>query len=1356
MSLGGVDKKHLKKQKEQGDFSTIKLKQLAGKPDKQLLSGMVQFYEDVLDSLEGIFVAVFNVSGKFIEVWASPSLHELYGISPIEFKGRNIDRIFNPPEASQLISFLEKTFGTGENQYFEIKHEFPNGTFWLGVHIALMRTTKNQSTTAVVYFQNITKGVEIEQSLDYTNGTFKNYFENAPEGILICNSKGVVTVVNHALQEMSGYAASTFTGVKLSRLPFLNYYDVPEFQNILNDLYKSNLKPETFEWEWKTASGEDMWTEVIVKPNQMAGKLIGAQLTFRDVSEQKFIEKDLIKSKQAYKTIIENTREAIFIIQNNKVEFCNSAILEMLAFSMDELLGKNFIDFIYIDDKEVFRAFVNVNNFGKSANDEITARVITHMGNLKWIQAKTVMIDWNGKAALLVFANDITDHKLSEEKEKKHLQSIEFISQKAIDFGELSGDSNIYSFIGQKINEVCDDATVLIFSYNEQLKRSTIEHIEGEEPAIKKITKILENDLSGFSRKINHELVKTLSFGKLLKYNDGLFEYGYTIFPRNIFGNIQAVLNVGGIYLMGLNYEGTAYGMALIFLPKGIKMGNPEALETIGKLGSVALHRKNVWDALKKNTDKLHQIFNASQDIYYKADIDGIITEISPSATQLLGLPKEKIIGQAMLNFFAEKDNLMSFTRKLLREDSIADHDIRLLKKGKVAFQASLNARLLRNEKGAPIGSEGFIRDISERKKIEEKFQKSEEKFRALANYTYDWEYWVSPEGKIIYSSPSCQRITGYTAREFMAQPKLPLEITHPDDYKSFKRHMQSEEYNNKTDVLKLDYRIITKDNQVRWINHICQEVYNDQGKTLGRRISNRDITERKVAEQELRNSEARFKTLFYESPDAVFVEDPDGCILDVNPAACRLHQMERKDLIGKYVYDLVPEESRKYFQEHFKKWVNSGIESTRGTALTINGEAIPVEIHGSRISYNGKDALLFIVRDITQIVENEENLKRIAEKAEEADKLKSAFLANVSHEIRTPMNAIIGFSELLSNPDLTQEERDEFINYITQGSNTLMNLIEDIIDITKIEAGQIKINISECNLDQLMDELYATFLKMKNKSGKQKVDLRMNKPLIEKDFIISTDPNRIRQIFSNLIGNAIKFTLEGFIEFGFNFTSSSKIIFYVKDSGIGIPADKQKLIFDRFGQVEDKQQINQSGTGLGLSISKKLAKLLGGDLTVESKEGKGSTFILTLPLEKPYPPFEKELAAVKTSPPNWTGKSILIAEDSILNYTFLEALLQQTQVKLLWAKNGKEAVELCKTNKEIDLVLMDINMPVLNGFEAISKIKQFKKDLTIIVQTAYAMPEDRTKSLAAGADEHINKPIDPDELFLSIAKYLN
>ncbi len=581
------------------------------------------------------------------------------------------------------------------------------------------------------------------------------------------------------------------------------------------------------------------------------------------------------------------------------------------------------------------------------------------------------------------------------------------------------------------------------------------------------------------------------------------------------------------------------------------------------------------------------------------------------------------------------------------------------------------------------------------------------------------------------------------------------FEIIHKEDKEKFAQvHKDKKEEDNTP--INVEFRILTKKGKVKWISHLCQKVYTEDNKYLGIRVSNQDVTSKKLTEESLRASENRFRTLFYDSPDAIFLENYDGIIIDANKAACKLHGMPKEKLIGKNILDLVPSNVRDQVARDFSKWLNEEIRHFEGFSLTVDGKSIPVEIHGRKIRFENNNALLFIVRDISQAKRAEKELMLAKEKAEQSDMLKSIFLANMSHEIRTPMNAIVGFSEILSDKNLSTKERKEFINYITQGSNTLMSLIEDIIDITKIEAGQIKINFADCDVDSMMDELYATFLKMKNKEGKRRLELRLNKSPYAENLSISTDPGRIRQILSNLLGNALKFTPSGYIELGLIIENPNQVRFYVKDTGIGIPEDKKKIIFDRFGQVEGNKGLDAKGTGLGLSISKKLAELLGGDLTVESEEEKGSTFYLSLPVSREI---KEEIELKKPAPVlpmDFSNKKFLIAEDSILNYTYLEALFQKTNVTLLWAKDGKEAIDICKKNKDIDLVLMDIKMPVLNGLEAITAIKKFRKDLPIIVQTAYAMPEDRERSMEAGGNEHLTKPLNAEELFKTINKYMS
>lgn len=387
--------------------------------------------------------------------------------------------------------------------------------------------------------------------------------------------------------------------------------------------------------------------------------------------------------------------------------------------------------------------------------------------------------------------------------------------------------------------------------------------------------------------------------------------------------------------------------------------------------------------------------------------------------------------------------------------------------------------------------------------------------------------------------------------------------------------------------------------------------------------------------------------------------------------------------------------------------------------------------------------------------------LLKAKEKAEKADKLKTAFLANMSHEIRTPMNAIIGFSDLLNESEYTNKEKTKFVHFINRNSTILLNLIDDIIDIAKIEAGEINITLKDCSINNIVKELYDYYSDEITNKLQKNIELRINIPTTKDDVVTHTDPTRFRQIFSNLINNAIKFTEDGFIEFGYSFVSSSDknnfIRFYVRDSGLGITKEQQEVIFDRFRQVDESHTRKFGGTGLGLTISKNLARILGGKLWVDSTPGEGSAFYFTLP----YRPVKTDqiFAPVKTEKKgtyNWQNNTILIAEDTDSSYLLMVNLLKSTKVNIIRALDGIEAVEFCKSNKDIDLVLMDIQMPNMNGYEAIKRIKAFRKDLPIIAETAYALVGEREKSLDAGSDEYISKPIKLDILMRMIGKFLS
>jgi signal transduction histidine kinase/CheY-like chemotaxis protein len=385
------------------------------------------------------------------------------------------------------------------------------------------------------------------------------------------------------------------------------------------------------------------------------------------------------------------------------------------------------------------------------------------------------------------------------------------------------------------------------------------------------------------------------------------------------------------------------------------------------------------------------------------------------------------------------------------------------------------------------------------------------------------------------------------------------------------------------------------------------------------------------------------------------------------------------------------------------------------------------------------------------RVIERTRELNEAKLKAEESDNLKSAFLANMSHEIRTPLNAILGFSNLLNSTSLSAEERLEYNKMMDESASDLIQLIDDILDVSRIEANQVEISLEDYPVNNLIKEVFELF-KQSIRVGHPESHIRKELviPDQNKDYILNTDRLRLRQVLLNILNNAVKFTPEGVIELGYFIDEiNQNIVFYIKDTGIGIPFIKLDKIFDRFTKVADIRTKLYRGTGLGLSISLKLAKMLKGDIRVESEENKGSIFYVALPLTSTKQPLK---SAVIPSREEYSvslkGKTVLIVDDVEWNYKYLEALVRKlTKADVLWAKNGFEAVDICKDHPEICLVLMDIQMPKMNGYEATKLIIEFRPDLPVIAQTAYVMSNEKENCYAAGCRGFLSKPIDKSEM---------
>ena len=502
------------------------------------------------------------------------------------------------------------------------------------------------------------------------------------------------------------------------------------------------------------------------------------------------------------------------------------------------------------------------------------------------------------------------------------------------------------------------------------------------------------------------------------------------------------------------------------------------------------------------------------------------------------------------------------------------------------------------------------------------------------------------------------------------------------------------------------------------------------------------DVTDRIKSERNLKASIKRQKKILDAFDDGTYLSSSDYKILYLNPS---MEKKIGKHALGEHCYKAI------YGNDEICSWCyfEKLKEKKEGKIITeIKRKNKYYLVNSILLKDNSK---LTVYHDITKQKIAEQELISAKEIAEENSRLKTEFLNNMSHEIRTPLNGILGFTGLLENSYLSEKKRKEFTGIVNDCGNRLLRIIDDILEISALETNKSTVYIESICLNNLLTDLFSLY---DDKAAENKTPLYLLKGLSDEESTIYTDEIKLNKALVQLLENALKYTNTGYIEFGY-ILKNNNIELFVKDTGIGIRSDKQDLIFNRFIQVNKKVYREYGGLGLGLSIAKENIELLDGNITLKSIEGEGSVFQISIP----YKPVQiKELISNKSFSELQEDCTILIAEDEEMNYLYLETLLNEEfelKCKILHARNGKEAVKICKSNSNIDMVLMDIKMPIMNGYKAAEMIKKIRPNLPVIVQTAYSTDEDRLRSKVAHCDGFISKPINKKNLNALINKYL-
>jgi PAS domain S-box-containing protein len=510
------------------------------------------------------------------------------------------------------------------------------------------------------------------------------------------------------------------------------------------------------------------------------------------------------------------------------------------------------------------------------------------------------------------------------------------------------------------------------------------------------------------------------------------------------------------------------------------------------------------------------------------------------------------------------------------------------------------------------------------------------------------------------------------------------------------------------------------------------------------------NITERKQFEKRIIEVSTNWQTTFDAIDDIIILLTPTFDIIEINKAGLLMQHKTREEVIGEKCYRIFhgtdapicscPCQIALTEKKYIKNEYTFGEQVCELIAFPI--------IDGN----NQVQAFTHIIRNITEHKELENSLMKAKEKAEESDHLKSAFLANMSHEIRTPMNGILGFADLLKEPQLSGEEQLEYINIIEKSGIRMLNIINNIIDIAKIESGEVKTSIFETNINEQLDFILNFF---KPEAEKKGLSLILKSTLSDDKSIIKTDSEKVYAILTNLIKNAIKFTDEGSIELGCEINGEF-LQFDIKDTGVGIPEDRQKAIFERFVQADITDKRAFQGAGLGLAITKVFVEVLGGKIWFESAAKKGSVFHFTLPYnnETEVKNTSRNEIATKSALPVKPLKVLVVEDDDISDLYITKLLTKYNCELLLHAKTGAEAIKACRNNPDLDLVLMDMKMPDINGHEATRLIREFAKEVVMIAQTAYALSGNKELAIEAGCNDYITKPISQESLNKIILKY--
>ena len=1158
---------------------------------------------------------------------------------------------------------------------------------------------------------------------------------------------GTLLEANRAALELVGVTPHDVYNKPLWESPWWSHS--VELQNKLHESIKSAAAGQEvrFETTHLAKDGSLRYVDFSLRPvENEQGDIIYLIPEGHDITERKKAEEFLQTTKNQLLANLENTPNVAiqWYDEHGRIIYWNNASTAIYGWTSEETIGKTLDQLIYTPEAaaDFLRIIADIKNTGKTFGPyESSIKKLD--GTQGWILATTFMIELSeSEKGFVCMEVDITERKLAEEK----LSESQTLYH---DLVETSQDM-IWQCDAQGRYIYLNLAYEKIFGYqlDEMLGRSFTDF------------------QSPLEAKHNLEL-----FGRLLQA-DGI---------------------VNGYESVGLKKDGTE--LLLVTNAKVVFDAEGHICGTRGTTYDIT-QRKLAEVELQQSEARLSAILSSMKDIIFEIDLNGRFEGYFAQKNKSLYAQPNLFIGKNFDEILPEDVSVLlcQAIESINSGNPYEQFEYHITVDNTIQWEHAVITPRYDNT-NEYIGVTVVCRNITERKQAEANLIK----LYTAINSSKASIVITDIKGNIEFANPYFTELTGYSEDEYLGKnPKVLKSGIHSDEFYKLiwdtikSGHTWEGEFCNRK-----------KNGELYWEKSIITAIKNEKEEIVNFVAVKSDITNEKKHEYlvditlelyekcehltieeilknsielgiKLTNSEIGFFHFVNDDQETISLQAWSAKTMDM----CNVPTLDRHYPISKAgvwvdcFYQKKPVFHNDYSSLSHKKGL------PEGHSTLIRDLSVPVIIENKVVAIFGvgnkeSDYTKIDAEFLSVFAENVWNIIRrknaeidtiqAKEKAQESDKLKSAFLANMSHEIRTPMNGILGFSELLKKPGLDGEKQQEYIRVIEKSGARMLNIINDIVSISKIESGTIETYISETNINEQIENVYHL---LKLDAEKKKLNIIFKNGLPDKESIIKTDNGKCIGILYNLVKNAIKFTDFGTIEFGYTLRKISipdelfNLEFYIKDTGIGIPKDRQEAIFDRFIQADIGDKMARQGAGLGLSISKAYVEMLGGRIWVESEEGIGSTFYFTLPYNALS--IEKNVAGQVVQPQDKekqvdlevSGLKILIAEDDETSEMLISIEVEKFSKNLLKARTGYETVEVCRNNPDIDLILMDILMPEISGYEATRQIRQFNKNVVIIAQTAFGLSGDREKAIGAGCNDYIAKPIKKDELLSLIQKY--